>query len=525
MNISIRRPSQWALLAVGGWIVASLAGADDGPRAERGLVINEDNSHFFGSREAASMTLDGLHAFVDQYAGTRVSHLFLCPNSMRASFRSTTRDAIWDEGTQILPTGDDHGGKWVRNARLLFERGLDPYAIWIARCREKGISPWLSMRMNDVHDAHDLTSFMHSSFWVQYPQYWRVPSSTAANWLDRALDYGHPEVREHALNFIGELLERYDPDGLELDWMRFGYHFAPGTETRGADLLTEFMRDVRALTLKWSERRQRTIRLGARVPTHPDAAIGLGMDARHWVREGLVDMLVPSPFWTTSDFDIPVELWREQLGPHADQIVLAPGLEFNLRAYPGGEAVPNDLESVRGFAAASLHRGADQIYLFNYMDSETIPVSGSDYRQLIEQGLGLDTLVHRPRRHVATFRDTVPPGFPHGSQLPIDGAAGGTVRLYTGPVPAGGHVTFIAGLASREGVERTSFVATLNGQPCAEAADDPQPHRFPAVRRAVRFACPLAAVQPGYNVMTIHQLGDTPGQQIIWAELRFDPAP
>ena len=32
------------------------------------------------------------------------------------------------------------------NARLLDERNLDPYAVWIARCREKGISPWLSMR-------------------------------------------------------------------------------------------------------------------------------------------------------------------------------------------------------------------------------------------------------------------------------------------------------------------------------------------------------------------------------------------
>jgi hypothetical protein len=51
------------------------------------LVINEENSHFFGSRKPEVMSLAGLHAFVDQYAGSAVTHLFLCPNAMRASFR------------------------------------------------------------------------------------------------------------------------------------------------------------------------------------------------------------------------------------------------------------------------------------------------------------------------------------------------------------------------------------------------------------------------------------------------------
>ena len=52
------------------------------------FIINEDNSHFYSSRPAEDMTLKGLNAFVDQYAGTAVTHLFLCPNAMRASFRS-----------------------------------------------------------------------------------------------------------------------------------------------------------------------------------------------------------------------------------------------------------------------------------------------------------------------------------------------------------------------------------------------------------------------------------------------------
>lgn len=519
----VRGVARMALIL--GLAASAFAHADAKPTL--GLVINEDNSHFFGSRAADAMTLDGLHAFVDQYADTTVSHLFLCPNSMRASFRSATRDAIWDENTQTMPSGDDHGGRWVRNARLLHERGLDPYAVWIARCREKGISPWLSMRMNDVHDVQDEASFMHSAFWVKHPEYWRVPGSQSGSWVDRALDYGHAEVRAHAMSFIRELLERYDPDGLELDWMRFGYHFAPGREEEGAEILTGFMREVRALTQEWSTRRGHAIALGARVPTDPDAARGLGMDGARWVREGLVDMLVPAPFWTTSDFDIPAERWREQMGEAGKRIVLATGLEYNIRAYPGGQAVANGLETVYGFAAAMFHRGVDQIYLFNFMDSETIPVSGSDYRILIEKGLDSAYVAGMPRRHVAAFRDTVPPGFSSGAQLPINTRDGGAVRLYTGPVPERGLAVFILGLggdAAQSGDAAAAFEVLVNGGACAPLEDDPHPDRFPGVSRAMRFECFIKALHPGDNIFTIKQINDAPGKQVVWAELRIEPA-
>ena len=227
-------------------------------------MINEDNSHFFGTRQADDMTLEGLHAFVDQYAGTEASHLFLCPNAMRAISQHDPRRHLGPARTGCPEPG--FGGPWAANARLLHERGLDPYAAWIALPR-KGLSPWLSMRMNDVHDVDNLKNFMHSTFWVEHPEYWRVPGG--AGWTDRALDYAVPEVREHNMAFIRELLERYDPDGLELDWMRFGYHFAPGKEAEGCTLLTQFMRDVRALTREWSEKRGHAIQLGAASPPIP----------------------------------------------------------------------------------------------------------------------------------------------------------------------------------------------------------------------------------------------------------------
>ena len=121
-----------------------------------GLILNEDSSHFFTSRSAREMTREDLLAFIDQYAGTQGTHLFLNPNSQRTSYRSQVWDPIWEHGKQNPPE-DDGGKRWCANARRLDEQGLDPYAIWTARAYEKGISPWISMRMNDVHDVGDYT--------------------------------------------------------------------------------------------------------------------------------------------------------------------------------------------------------------------------------------------------------------------------------------------------------------------------------------------------------------------------------
>lgn len=492
--------------------------------ASGGFIINEDDSHFFMFREPEEMTLEGLNAFVDQYAGTKVSHLFLCPNAQKASFRSAVWDAIWDLAPNQRVKEDESAPiarRWMSNAKLLYERGLDPYTVWIARCREKGISPWLSMRMNDVHNVDDPDSYIHSKFWIDHPEYWRVPGGSG--WTDRAFDYAIPEVREHHIKFIRELLERYDPDGLELDWMRFGYHFAPGKEAEGGVLLTEFMREVRALVKTWSEKRGHPVLLGARVPTLPEAGRELGMDGAVWVREGLVDMLVPTPFWATADFDIPLEQWREIIKGTEREVTLAAGIEILLRAYPAAGQALNDIESVRGFAASCLYRGADRIYTFNYMDPAPMAGGAPAYQVLLKEGLALETVTRLPRRYPVTYHDTVGPGMSSGVVLPADPAAKPEFKLHVGPAPKEGQLVFLAALSDKPGVAEAALEATLNGISCKPLPDRETVEGFPGAVRALLFECPLSAVTDGYNTIRVSNVTDGPSQEIVWAELQIRP--
>lgn len=503
-----------------GLLLGVVAGAMAGgaPAGLRGaLILNEDNSHFFGSRPAEAMTRQGVEALIDGYAGSAVTHLFLNPNSMRTSYRSAVRDAIWEPVNGVVPTG-----LWPLNAQRLDAAGLDPYAIWIARSRHHGISPWISMRMNDVHAADDPESFLHSEFWRRHPELRRVPGGPAVPWVSQALNYAHPAVRAHQLDLVRELLERYDADGLELDWMRFGYHLTPGREREEREILSDVVREVRQLTETWAKRRGHPIRLGVRVPAHPDAAAGLGMDAIEWARRGWVDLIVPCPFWSTSDFDIPVELWRERLGDRAVDVVVAPGFEHNLRPSPQAKPVANDLATLRGFAASARQRGAETLYLFNWMDSQTRPVSAEDYAVLIKGGLGETVLTGAPRRHPLTYRDTVPAGFPNGVQLPVE--LKGTISV---TLPATRHAgdtsaSVIIGLAGRAGVEQTHVKVRLNGRELPPGEPLASLTGLSAVTRALRFRCSPEAVLNGVNTVTLEQLRPEAVQEVSWVEIRMN---
>ena len=124
--------------------------------AERpALVVNEDNDHFF-KLDPSYMTREGLRDYVDHVARGHVTHFFMCVSGQRASFDSKTVEPIWEGIGE--PCGDgqvangkarrDHGqsGLWAVNAKMLFDMGIDPYEVWTARCREKGVSPWVDRK-------------------------------------------------------------------------------------------------------------------------------------------------------------------------------------------------------------------------------------------------------------------------------------------------------------------------------------------------------------------------------------------
>ncbi len=369
------------------------------------VCFNEDNEHFYATHPPQDMTREGCRALVDAYARTgTVRSLLFCVNLQRALYDSD----VWERFRDLPPDS-----RYVQNLRLLSERGVDQFAEWLARCREVGVEGWLSMRMNDSHGLKEAArgipsaiACWHTLRWEKHPEWRRAPWRDERSW-EGSFDWSHAEVRDHALALVREILGRWDLFGLELDWMRWGMFFRPGSEVAGRRLLTEFVGEVRRLADAAAARLGHPVLLAHRVPVAPGASLDLGFDVAAWAERGAVDMLTLSGFGNEAFPAPPVSLWRR---------LLHPGTRVNVVA--GTSATPHSgsrvasREILRGAAAAAWAAGADGVYFFNecYREPDRMDVLERDLRAVASHGgVASDT-----RRIAVSASMTVAPG--HGAE-------------------------------------------------------------------------------------------------------------
>ncbi len=526
-------------------LAATVSWADPAP-APMPLILNQSADSMFecvpfsghlNAFAAKDMVVEGYQKLIDRYVGTNVSHIFFNVNFQRVAYGSAVCESYWD-----VPDPEKDTSSWPQRSYYAYKAGVDPFQVCVERCREKAISPWISVRMNDTHYHEEQHKIF--SLWWDHPEYRR-----GVKGFHNGFDYAAEPVRAYYLALIKEVLERYDPDGIELDWMRFPYHFRKGEEQAGLDILTAFTRDVRKLADNWAARQGHAVGLAARVPATPDMSRALGMDAVRWVKEGLVTVLIPCATWRPSDTDMPIEEWRERTGEGAPPFILSAGSDLWLQGKPGGTFMKDNLESQRGFTAAMLHRSADSIYLFNHFNRkdfqhEFTESGGStqvrdEYRALLSDAGDLEATTSSARRHVLTFRDTSAPGIvnPHPLPARIDQEHPAAFILHTGPRPETGRVTLRIGLDKAEGVWEAALTAQVNGTDCIAIADLNKPGQFVAHKgkgshivhsvdqlapRVAQFEVPLAAMKAGRNRIGIKHAQGKP-QTITWCEVYVAP--
>ena len=359
----------------------------DGPartsdvRPERPMIVNEPAEHFFvfaaDSREAVvdrtegepnafsglwefrfppdiTVSEAGVRRYVDALAGGNLTHFFINVNYQRAFYPSRVIEPVWTS----LDEPDRQCQPFLRRMKEAFEGGLDVYATMIARCREKGVSPWLSFRMNDVHGTLTDSDPMASTFWKEHPEF-RLLGETKS-W-ENGFDYAHAEVRDRMTAFIREAVERYDVDGIELDFIRFPNYFRKGEEPAGAATLTGFVRGLRAVCDEASRRRGHPVKIVARLLPAPARAAGMGVAADAWAREGLVDAFVICNMYGSIEYDYHLEGWRTLVG---DRVRLIAGTDNGI--VEGGARRILNLDEYRHWIDVVSKAGADGVYFFNF---------------------------------------------------------------------------------------------------------------------------------------------------------------
>lgn len=410
------------------------------------------------------------------------------------------------------------GAKTKNGMRELLACGTDPAKLAEAYCRREGLEFFLSFRMNDTHDAawrpdapDKGSAFLMSPYKLERFHLlhgaWDAPPPYS-RWS--AWDYARSEVREMMKAVVAEAVGHVQPDGVEYDFMRHAQLFKSVAEGKHAtqaerDLMTGFMRELRAITEAAGRRNNHPILVAVRVPDSPEYCRKLGIDLEVWMREKLVDIVIGGAYF--------------QLRPWSESAALAH--KYGVKFYPslGGESRiarkkgnlfikgRNTPEYHAATALAAWEQGADGLYFFNsdYAKAEVF-VRNVDLRP--------DKARYADKDYFATERgsggaspDTYLAGGKSFSQMPeidpgnpamLTPEAPFRFTLFIGDDPtaaaAAGHPAKVRALLRSQDADKAEFSLAVNGRDCgtAERKND-----------ILAFTVPADALRKGNNEFAV----------------------
>lgn len=487
------------------------------------LVINEDNDRYFKCADlpgrVEKTTAEACEKYLDTVVdGGKVTHFFMCVCGQRASYDSKAWEPIWKGLEGVERDGSPAtNNAWCVNAKKMSDAGVDPYAIWTRRCREKGVSPWISMRMNDIHFCSVSNYFRTESFWTEHPELHLKRPEQKPSWNEHAFNYKYAKVRRHAFAMVDEILDRWDADGIELDWLRFEKHLTLGKEESLSYVLTDFMRGARKRADAAAKRRGHPVRIAVRIPPVYALARHLGYDPETWAKEELVDIITVCNAYSASNFDFDIADWQARIRRANPSVTVLPGTDIPFACMPANDSFKlmangENMGVRRGWCA--VHANPEGFYFFNvpYLDDAA-------RREIYSRSLQPERLERLSRRFIVSYHDIAAKGKCRPRQLPVtlDRPQTLVTRAARGKNDAFAYV--VAGFAGAN--PRLPPSVTLNGVAAVgepERLSNARPYGGGLAKSAVRWMFPGCALKSGENEIGFS--ANTDGKaQVVWCEI------
>ncbi len=254
------------------------------------LIYYSDAHHFHAKRIDPPLSLHKMRWPIDELSGTGVDLLAFGLGFGDVYFHQTRigrvigqEQEVWNEfiNWRIM--------RMVRDAAAL---GTDQLREVIRHGREAGLRVFPSLKLQDPTPQGG-----ERCGWLKWRRGMEVTLGTGddrfpSHQTEWCYDYANPAVREEKLSLVREVLEDYEADGIELDFMFFPLYFRRSETEAHVETMNRFVADVRALTREIGEARSRTIPVMARVWHRREENLGLGLDVEAWIAAGDVDFVV-----------------------------------------------------------------------------------------------------------------------------------------------------------------------------------------------------------------------------------------
>ena len=295
-------------------------------------------------------------------------------------------DALWWDigGANTAPYPSRVGDRYEHpGIKKWWDQGIDWVEELVKETRKRNLEVFWNYRMAEVELK--VGSNNHENAIKKAHPDWVLKS-----WYDQGLwNYAVPEVRQYRLEFIQELLEKYQFDGIQLDFARHVPILPVGRQWELRENVTEFVRMVRLMMLEMEKKLGRHILLSVKVPRNMEGCRVDGFDVETWARLNLVDFFVMG----TRSVDVDINAYRQITTGRNIKLFPCWDDYHSSDAYRG--APP---EFLRGLFGNWWQQGADGVVIFNWWVDED-----SDYD--IKRYLAMDNETGSPE--TLRFKDKI----------------------------------------------------------------------------------------------------------------------
>ena len=277
-------------------------------------------------------------------------------------------------------------GKTGITPYYLFQRsGGDYMKSMCEEAHQKEADFWVSYRINDSHGMTEPVTrknaviYWVSRFYMEHQDEMIGGEKTETYWFPYLLDFQYENVREYKLSLITELIEKYDIDGLMIDFLRAPalYNLNTTTLEDRRSFTLDFLSSVRSIFDKKSAETGQEYTLGVKLPMDMEEYDKLGIDVAAMEKDAGVDAFFLFDYFDARQDYEALDYVRENTENSMVNIEMGQAAMHQSKPTLQIRAVTKEQYYTTAYLAY-LH-GADGISLFNFPEYRNRKAMGKVY--------------------------------------------------------------------------------------------------------------------------------------------------
>ena len=365
------------------------------------LIYYNDAHHFNAKRIEPPASIHMLQWPVDEVAGTGVDLLVFGLGYADVYFHDSKVGRVVGQMKEVWESYIDW--RIMRMVEAAREMGTDQLREVVGRGRALGLPVFPSLKLQcSTPPGRERCGLLK---WNRGAQVC-IGDEGRAEWC---YDFALEEVQQDKLAVAREVLEDYEADGLELDFMFDSYYFKQGEIENNTPIMSRFIGRVRELAEEIGQRQGRRIKLMARVELERDDNLAQGLDVEAWLQEGGIDWVVGQDGKVLTEteeqggwlpeaanaaggaayFRPPRRVYDERVGLPSIEMYRALGQTLSRQGWAGmyhgylpWPLAEREYQILREVALPQVHARRDKIYLLQPREGEEGEETTTPHRQV-----------------------------------------------------------------------------------------------------------------------------------------------